>query len=309
MRKIAFLLVLLIVLSSCITAYAVEPLGYAVYSDVVAYINHYVIPSYNFNGRTLVVAEDLVNYGFKLFWNEYSNTLSIRRDFDKFQINEMLYFRPSEIELGKNDIAITTSTVTVLIGGHLCTGFGGIEGKTLIDINDLACINNISVDWVPDIKAVKVWITDGLSMKQTPTPVRRWPNDTTYYDGCDGIHEWYHWQGYDLPNLFYLTLAETDPDGFCINTKGRLEITSVVDANGHQRLIRPVSLETNASMLPYKYSFTNYLMSHFVILKNSHLYPNTASAHGGLIKFTYTCLDCNSSISETLRVNCLPYED
>ncbi len=45
-----------------------EPLGWVLYSDIVAYINGTPIRSYNINGLTYVVAEELAEYGFSVNW-------------------------------------------------------------------------------------------------------------------------------------------------------------------------------------------------------------------------------------------------
>lgn len=54
-----------------------EIVGSYVYTDIVAYINGYPINSYNINGWTGIVAEDLVNYGFDVYWQPEERTLSV----------------------------------------------------------------------------------------------------------------------------------------------------------------------------------------------------------------------------------------
>ena len=46
-------------------------------TDIVAYINNYAIPSYAANGTSVVVAEDLANFGFDVVWDANARTLSI----------------------------------------------------------------------------------------------------------------------------------------------------------------------------------------------------------------------------------------
>ena len=45
------------------TIYAEKIMGQAVNTDIVAYINGLPIKSYNINGQTAVIAEDLKKYG------------------------------------------------------------------------------------------------------------------------------------------------------------------------------------------------------------------------------------------------------
>lgn len=45
-------------------------IGKAVYSDIDAYINNHLIPSYNINDCTAIIAEDLNDYGFDVHYDE-----------------------------------------------------------------------------------------------------------------------------------------------------------------------------------------------------------------------------------------------
>ncbi|USF29057.1 hypothetical protein [Clostridium sp. MD294] len=49
----------------------------AVYTDIVAYVNGKAIPSYNINGYTGIVAEDLEKYGFDVDYSEWLRQLVI----------------------------------------------------------------------------------------------------------------------------------------------------------------------------------------------------------------------------------------
>ena len=56
-----------------------DVVAYTVYTDIIASINDYNIESYNINGYSAVVAEELRNYGFYVEWNEKERALYITR--------------------------------------------------------------------------------------------------------------------------------------------------------------------------------------------------------------------------------------
>lgn len=311
MKKIIALFLVTILLLSAVPVYANDILGETVYTDIITYINHYPIPSYNFNGNTLIAAEDLQNYGFNVFWNEYARTLTINRDYTKNNIAPECTFRPLESDIGKKDFTVTSTDVKVYTGNYQYSSFGGLNGKTLINLNDLKCIDNVSVVWVPEVKAVKVWINDGLDMLQTPFNVRRLKKDFTYYETCIGFeNKWYKWKWLSMPTATFISVGETNGENsdICSDCFGTVEVVDVIDADGNSRLKNQYLYDTNEpTYVPYFYNFSDCPLSHMVIIKNSDLYPNKASDHGGLIKLKYDCIHDNTT-EETIRVDCLPYE-
>ena len=54
-----------------------DPLGWVLNSDVTAYIDGHPIKSYNINGYTYIIAEDLLNYGFNVEWRGSEGKLVI----------------------------------------------------------------------------------------------------------------------------------------------------------------------------------------------------------------------------------------
>ena len=52
-----------------------DAIGNVLYTDIVTYIDGYAIRSYNINGYTYIVAEDLLMYGFSVVWNGAAKTL------------------------------------------------------------------------------------------------------------------------------------------------------------------------------------------------------------------------------------------
>ena len=82
MKKVSalfFLICFLIISCSSLTVSARvgDVIGTAYHTDIVAYINHYAIPSYISNGQSCIVAEDLKYFGFNVVWNGSKRTLEI----------------------------------------------------------------------------------------------------------------------------------------------------------------------------------------------------------------------------------------
>ena len=83
LRSFAISIIIVMLLQGSITAnnYSIgDIIGDILYTDIVTYINGKKINSYSLNGRTAIVAEDLVNYGFEVKWNEESRELHISKE-------------------------------------------------------------------------------------------------------------------------------------------------------------------------------------------------------------------------------------
>jgi hypothetical protein len=58
-------------------------MGDVLYSDIVGFINGFAIPTYISNGKVMIIAEDLRNYGFDVIWDAGAWALYISRNNDK----------------------------------------------------------------------------------------------------------------------------------------------------------------------------------------------------------------------------------
>jgi len=309
MKKFASILIITVlccVLFGVVSSASVR-LGDAIYTDIVTYINHVPIESYNFNGRTLIAAEDLKNFGFDVKWNEYKRTLTITRNKSRNDITESVVYCPDESEIGTKAFTVTTTDVRVFSGRYEFSAYGGIDGYTLIDINDLNCMDKVSVVWVPETRALKIWVEDGLEISQTmlrPVP------GFSYYE-----YEWqapgysYYWSWDDEDYGFKMDFCMISDDGYYVNSDtGVVTITDVIDADGNSVLKKPVdSILTGTSSLPYVYGLSDEWLALCVILFPEDLYPRTAYENGGIIKFTYKEYGYSETMSDSIRVDTLPY--
>ena len=209
MKKVFFCLLAVV----CFAAPAVwaQDLGEARYTDVTAYINHYPIPSYNFNGYTLICAEDLEGYGFDVQWDPVSRTLQLNRGASN-SISPLPTFAPPQYLLNQASFTVCTTDVRVYSGGYELAALGGLPGKTLINVQDLACMDQTSVQWVPEVRAVKVWIEDGLDMLAAPWEVRELDPNMPLYRHCYYAEP--HWSCVGTKDALLICLAFRDADGY-----------------------------------------------------------------------------------------------
>jgi hypothetical protein len=136
-----------------------DPLGDIVYSDIVAYINGNTIPTSIKNGMTMVVVEDLSNYGFDVVWNGVAKTLNVKP-------NAAKKITPLPVEkntkpVGEFKCKYVYTDIKTYLSGKLVESFA-ISGVTLIDFELLADYGKLT--W--DGKARTIKLTTGT----TPIP-------------------------------------------------------------------------------------------------------------------------------------------
>ena len=54
-----------------------DPIGWVLYTNIVTYIDDYPIRSYNLDGNTYIVVEDLMEFGFEVTWDGSTSRLSV----------------------------------------------------------------------------------------------------------------------------------------------------------------------------------------------------------------------------------------
>ena len=108
-----------------------------VYSDISAYINHYPIPSYAYEGGTVVVAEDLRNYGFDVTYDNNSRTLSITPNRYATVLTGMGTVYKHGNKLGQHFADALYSDINVYFNGSWIPSCA-INGYTMVKLEDLA---------------------------------------------------------------------------------------------------------------------------------------------------------------------------
>lgn len=146
--------------------YIGENVGTVYYTDIVAYINNYAIPSYAANGTSVVVAEDLREFGFDVEWNGEMRTLNITRNSD---------IVPKGMEFKKNGVPsmpftnILYTDISVYANGEKVPSYA-INGYTMIPLESLTMFGDYV--WNSDDRTLKLTV-DGLEMRSEPQAVER----------------------------------------------------------------------------------------------------------------------------------------
>ncbi|MBQ2942706.1 MAG: hypothetical protein IJD97_10805 [Clostridia bacterium] len=140
-----------------------------VYTDIIASINDYNIASFNIDGYTAVVAEDLRNYGFDVQWKPEERALYITRANTNSVASTYIAPEISQSQIGKKAFDVIATDIKTYINGNLVTSYN-IGGQTIIYFNDLAVFGGIS--YSDATRRLDLDITDGLNYKISLPPAK-----------------------------------------------------------------------------------------------------------------------------------------
>lgn len=162
MKKAIWILFVLVIAVTMTACDALRSYQFC-YSDITAYINHHPIPSYAWNGKTVIRAEDLAFYGFDVSFDSEDMTLFIDRNSEVFvdgiDFKKLAY--PNGFVAGEGG----KSNVKVVINGNEVYSFAH-NGSSMIAMEDLGCLGDVF--WVPEFRAVKLWV-DGINIPEFRT--------------------------------------------------------------------------------------------------------------------------------------------
>ncbi len=142
-----FFVIIIFTLSFSACAYKIgDKVGYALKTDIVAKINGYEIPSYNVNGYTYVIAEDLNYYGFSVLYDYQTRTLSTTRDFSQSWASKVYtkpYVAPSNVGTKEHNLLYTD--IKTYLDGYYTDSYN-IDGQTIIRFDSLSFYGNVYYD-------------------------------------------------------------------------------------------------------------------------------------------------------------------
>jgi len=160
---IAIVIILPILPTMTATAEIGDPLGDIVYSDITAYINGSAIPTSIKAGTTMVVVEDLANYGFDVNWNGKDRSLRVERNADK---------KSSPLKVAKNTKPVgafkckyVSTDIRTYLSGQLVESFA-IDGQTLIDFDFL--LKYGSQNWNEKTREIRLTLDAKGTVKAMP---------------------------------------------------------------------------------------------------------------------------------------------
>ncbi len=147
-KTIVLILVLTILVASIpVGAYRVgDVVGYALTTDIAATINGYDIPSYNVDGYTYIVVEDLRYYGFYVNYDNASRSLSVSRDYSQSWVAKT-YSKPSVLphEVGAKAYSLLYTDIKTYLDGYYTHSYN-INGQTIIRFDALSAYGAVSYD-------------------------------------------------------------------------------------------------------------------------------------------------------------------
>ncbi len=133
-NRISLLLVVLLGYLSCLPVLA-GGRAEVFYSDIRAYIDETPIRSYNIEGWTGVVAEDLREYGFTVEWLSEERALYIHKSGEQ-PITASYQFSDSKVPSGAHAAYIYETDIKTYVAGEEATAYN-IGGYTIVLIDSL----------------------------------------------------------------------------------------------------------------------------------------------------------------------------
>ncbi|MBQ4528661.1 MAG: hypothetical protein II998_11395 [Clostridia bacterium] len=151
MKRI-FLVIMVCMLIFCAlpmssSAYKIgDTIGYALTTDIVATINGYHIPSYNVDGYTYIVAEDLSYYGFSVNYDNYSRSLSVTRDYSQSWVSKS-YVKPFVLasSVGNRAHNLLYTDIKTYLDRNYTPSYN-INGQTIISFDALRAYGDVLYD-------------------------------------------------------------------------------------------------------------------------------------------------------------------
>lgn len=114
-------------------------------TDIRSYIYGSEIESYNVNGSTCVVAEDLMNYGFTVLWDGNARTLSVTHPSEDFTQEIKRDFGAKTGSIGEKIAETVPTNIVTYVNGKVVPSFN-IGGRTVIYIDSLAVFGSVVWD-------------------------------------------------------------------------------------------------------------------------------------------------------------------
>ena len=109
--------------------------GSVLTTDIKAYVDHFLVPSYNIDGYTAVIVRDLENYGFTVLWDEQSKIVNFYKDFSKPYTPIVPTF--TTLSVGTKIYDVLSTDIKVYYRGTEIPAYN-IDGRTVVRLRDIA---------------------------------------------------------------------------------------------------------------------------------------------------------------------------
>lgn len=131
---------------------------HVLYTDITADIDARPIPTYCITGKTVVAAEDLLDYGFVVIWDGESRVLSISLSTKALTASYTPEANTHPIGAVAGDVLSTdiVTKVTDAWGNTYEIPSWNIQNKTVVDMDDLAAAYAANYQWNQDARKLSL---------------------------------------------------------------------------------------------------------------------------------------------------------
>ena len=159
MKRLFTVLLTFLICACMMCGVSADSSKYALHTDIVAYINDAPIRSFNIDGFTGIVAEDLLQYGFAVKYDDSIRTLEVYRLNNKITST----YTPEELTapVGAKKAKIYDTDIKTYLDGNLVQSFN-IGGETIIFIDELLCYGKVV--WHPEERKICYNYVDSWSI-------------------------------------------------------------------------------------------------------------------------------------------------
>lgn len=151
-------------------------------TDIKAYINGLPVKSYNIDGWTGIVAEDLREYGFKVIWNGDARTLKVSHSIFA-DVTASYKFEENTKPIGSHAGYVYNTDILTYVNGKPVKGYN-IGGQTIIVIDELQCYGDVV--WNPEKREISYTRTEPWDINLHDETISRY-NHSYDFPAADGI--------------------------------------------------------------------------------------------------------------------------
>ena len=252
-RFTAMLLIAALCLTLCVTAASAGAIGYALHTNIVAKINGHPLRSYNIDGYTAVVAEDLRGYGFNVRWDPDARTLSVTRSVRNGELVTPDPWpsytpQPNKYRVGSRAETIYSTDIVTYVAGRPVDG-KNIDGETLVMMDDLAPFG--AVVWNEQTRVIELTLGDPMqiALRQPIENLEAWKATA----GSGSSYKLYP----SATGTLYVSLYSGTPHGSNISMTyfrkdgTQFSVSGLLSQNGYGvslfNVVQPRDIEINAA--------------------------------------------------------------
>ena len=143
-KTILITLAFMVLFSVKVSAKSGDVIGNVYSTDILAFINDVQVPSYNIGGKTVVILEDLADYGIQCFYSDELRTLAAY----SFSWDPSLQKQAVRGTAGGITGRIYETDIKTYVNGLPVQAYS-LNGKMAVAIEDLGEITSAAMEWSP----------------------------------------------------------------------------------------------------------------------------------------------------------------